>query len=276
MGLLWDRQAIVSFGPKGKEGVRIEGLRVSFDIEKGKENKGTIQIYNLATSSIGLLKTTEPTLVILDVGYGDIIDQLFVGDVQRAFTQRRGGDFVTTIEAKDGGAARVPSLDKSYKAGTSLKDVFLDAVDVMKEQGKIVIGNISAIKDEIAQNGITVSGVAKTIAEGIARKQGLDFTIQDNEAQTIIPTETTGEEAILLTPDTGLIGSPSLGISGGDTAKTDGVTFRALIQTTRFRFARAVKIEAKDFDGLVRIEKAKFTGDTHGEPWFVDCEAVLI
>lgn len=277
MGLLWNRQVSVTFGPKGETGIKISGLRVVFDVEKTSSpnpNNAKIQIYNLNETSKGLLKTNEDSSIILEVGYGEVLEQLFVGDIQRSFTQRSGSDFITTIEADDGGKALSESrLDKSYASGVKLKSVVDDALQSMKDAGQIIIGSISNIKDEIAQNGITVSGLSKKIISEIADKQGLEFSIQDNEAQILDPATDTGEVAILLTPNTGLIGSPNAGISGEN---TEGVEFKALIQTTKFRPGRPVKIESKDFKGIIRMNKAKFNGDTDSPSWFVIGEGTIL
>ena len=277
MGLLWNRQVAVTFGPKGETGIKISGLRVTFDIEKtssSNPNNGKIQIYNLNETSKGLLKTNEDSSIILEVGYGEVLEQLFIGDIRRSSTQRSGSDFITTIEADDGGKALGESrLDKSYAGGVKLKSVVDDALQSMKDAGQIIIGSISNIKDEIAQNGITVSGLSKKIIDDIASKQGLEFSIQDDEAQILDPATDTGEVAILLTPNTGLIGSPNAGLIGENTER---IEFKGLIQTTKFRPGRTVKIESKDFEGLVRINKAKFSGDTHSPSWFVICEGTIL
>ena len=280
MGLLWDRRAILTFGPKGSEGKRVEGLRINFEIEKtSKSNPNTtkIRVYNLNEDSKGILKTKEDLTVILEIGYGSDIDQVFIGDIERSFTQRKGADFITTIEADDGGQALAEAkLDKSYVAGTNLKTVIDDALKSMKNAGSIIVGAVTNIKDEIVQNGITVTGLSKTIVDNIASKQGMEFSIQDNEAQILDPEKDTGESAIFLTPSTGLIGSPSLGLIGKKASKVEGIIFKALIQTTKFRPGRAVQIESKDFTGLTRISKVRFNGDTDAPAWFVNCEATIL
>jgi len=280
MGLLWDRKAILTFGLKGEKGKRIEGLRVNFDIEKtspSDPNTAKIQIYNLNEDSRGLLKTKEDSVVVLEGGYGNDIDQLFVGDIARSSTQRQGADFVTTIEAGDAEKSLTEAkLDKSYTAGTNVKTVIDDAFNSMVETGQVVIGAVSNIKDEIIQNGLTVSGLAKTVVDNITSKQDLEFSIQDNETQILDPLVDSGEPVILLTPQTGLIGSPSLGLIGKKASKIEGVVFKALIQTTKFRPGRAVKIESRDFTGLTRLSKVRLNGDTHGKEWFANCEATIL
>lgn len=281
MAQLWNRKAIVTMGIKGGQGVKIEGLRIAFDIEKTNAksaNNAKIMIYNLNESNKSLLKTKEDLSLTLEVGYGaNGVDLLFTGDIVRSTTQRNGADFITTIEVDDGDESlRKAKLEKSYAAGASEKTIVEDALQSMKDAGQIVIGSIDSLRDEVAQNGFSASGLASNIIEQITSKQGLEFSIQNNETQILGTDEDTGEDAIVLTPSTGLIGSPRIGLIGKDASKTDGIEFKALIQTTRFKPGRKVKIKSREVDGFFKILKSKFTGDTHAPAWFVNCEGQLI
>lgn len=281
MAQLFNRKAIVTMGPKGGQGVRIEGLRVAFDITKTNKksaNNAKIMIYNLNESNKSILKTKEDLSLTLEIGYGiNNIDLLFTGDIVRSSTQRSGPDFISTIEVDDGDQAlTTATLDKSYVAGTNMKTVVNDALQSMKDAGQVIIGTVNNIKDDIAQNGFSASGLAANVIEQITKKQGLEFSVQDNETQILGEDEDTGEEAIVLTPSTGLIGSPRIGLIGKEAAKIDGIEFKALIQTTRFKPGRVAQIKSREVDGFFKILKSKFTGDTHAPAWFVTCEAQTI
>lgn len=281
MAQLWNRKAVVTMGPKGGQGVRIEGLRVAFEAEKTlgqPSNNAKVMIYNLNESNKSILKTKENLSLTLEIGYGiNNIDLLFTGDIMRGSSPRSGADFISTIEVNDGDESlRKATLDKSYVAGTNELTIVQDALQAMKETGQVIIGSIATMKDSIAQNGFTASGLASDIIDGLAKKQAHDFSVQDNETQILKSDEDTGEEAIVLTPSTGLIGSPRIGLLGEGAAKIDGIEFKALIQTTRFKPGRVVQIKSREVDGFFKILKSKFTGDTHAPAWFVTCEAQTI
>lgn len=281
MSQLWNRKAIVTMGPKGEQGVKIEGLRVAFEIEKTNKksaNNAKVMIYNLNESNKSILKTKENLSLTLEVGYGlNNVDLLFTGDIVRSSTQRSGADFISTIEVDDGDQAlTTATLDKSYVAGTKEKTIIQDALQSMKDAGQVIIGSINSIKDDVAQNGFSASGLAANVIDQITKKQGLEFSIQDNETQILGEDEDTGEEAIVLTPSTGLIGSPRIGLIGKEATKIDGIEFKALIQTTRFKPGRIAQINSREVDGFFKILKSKFTGDTHAPAWFVTCEAQTI
>jgi hypothetical protein len=269
MGLLWNRKASVIFGVKGETGVKVSALRISFDIEKTREstaNTAKITIYNLNPNNRDLLKNKENLTIILEVGYADDFDQLWVGDIARSSTRRQGSDFITTIESEDGGQAlREAKIDKSYAPGVSAKTIVGDLIQSFKDAGQTVGGTVTKVKDEIAQNGFTASGISKIVLEQLLAKQGLEFSIQDNEIQILEQLAATEDEAVVLTPETGLIGSPF--------AREKGIEFRALIQSTKLRPGRPVRIQSLDFDGFFKINKARYQGDTHDKAWYVICEA---
>lgn len=266
MSLLWDRKAAVTFGVKGEAGTKVTGLRITFSIEKTMEsnaNIAKITIFNLNETHRGILENEKDLLVILEVGYGNEISQLFIGDITKAASVNDGKNWITDILAGDGDQElKDATLDKSYKAGTSIKTVIDDSVKAIKDSGKIVDGVIQGIKDEVYQNGLSVSGLAKNILDDLVGKQGdLEWSIQDNEIQILPELEDTGELATVLSPQTGLIGSPI--------RREKGIEFAALIVTTKMRPGKVVKIESRDLSGLFKIRKAVYKGDTSAGEWSI-------
>ena len=272
MGKLFDRKIAVSFGVKGSEGKKITDLRIIFEIEKTSEsnpNTIKIQIFNLNKDSWAVLENTKSDLsIILELGYKDEpMEILFKGDITKASHTRQGADIVTTIEAGDGTKGLMnATLDKSYKAGTDEKNVIKDLVNTIKESGSIVVGNLSKLKTNISQNGLSISGMSKDLLDKLVKKQDLEWNIQDNVLQILEPKGNTGEEAIKLTPQTGLIGTP--------VKREDGIEFTALIQTTKMKPGRLIHIESRDITGNYRVRTVSYKGDTHGNEWYTICEAI--
>ena len=269
MGRLWNRKANIIFALRGEQGAKHTDLRIEFDIQKSSEvntNPGSIKVYNLSKTSRAFLQQ-ENVVVILEVGYEDGFDQLYSGDVIKSSSEKIQNDIVTTIEAKDGSfALENANLDKSYKAGTNLKDVARDAVQAMKDAGGIIVSSLGDLQDETLQNGMSVTGSARGTLKKLTDKQGLEYSIQDNELQILKEGNSTTDEAILLTPETGLIGKPI--------EREKGIEFKALIQTTKMRPGRKVKIVSSEINGVYVIRKAHYKGDTHGEDWSVLGEAI--
>ena len=271
MGRLWNRKANIIFALRGEQGVKHSDLRIEFDIQKTSEvntNPGSIKVYNLSKTSRAFLQQ-ENVVVFLEIGYEEGVDLLYSGDIIKSSSEKIQNNIVTTIDAKDGSfALENANLDKSYKAGTNLKDVARDVVQAMKEAGGIVVSSLGDLQDETLQNGMSVTGAARDTLKKLTDKQGLEYSIQDNELQILREGNSTTDEAILLTPRTGLIGKPI--------EREKGIEFKALIQTTKMRPGRKIKIVSSEINGVYVMRKAHYRGDTHGEDWSVSGEAIIV
>jgi hypothetical protein len=284
MSLLWNRGTAVTYGPRELAGpaisfnrIRVTGLRVAFEVEKTSEvnaNTAKVSIYNLSADNWSILQTCPDPFVILEVGYEDNLDELFHGDIKKMQYTRQGPDTITTIEAGDGSLVLERArLDKSYKEGFSLKLAAQEALQSIRDAGGVVIDKAvkylksGSVPDTKAQTGLCLSGRALDILDKLTGALTLEWSIQDNEVQIIPQNGYTAEEAIVLTPSTGLVGSPI--------RREAGLEFTALIQT-RIKPGRLVKIESRDITGEFRVKKAKFTGDTHDNAWYVTAEAMAV
>ena len=277
MGLLWDRSAAVTLGPKIGQRTKINNLRIAFEIEKTSENNANtakISIYNMSQKTWNDFITATDRVILLEAGYGNNLDTLFYGDVpQKAKCSYlySGTDTIAMIEPGDGLLSLIDGkLEKSYEENFSIKLIIKDVLKSFQDAGGVVIekaleyiksGNVP---DKKAQAGFVASGSAKTIMDKFMSSLGLEWSIQDNEVQIIPINGNTEEEVIFLTPQTGLIGSPI--------KREEGLEFTALIQT-KIKPGQLVLIESRDINGTYRVRKAKFIGDTHDQPWYVTAEA---
>lgn len=261
--LLFDRRAIITFGPKGQEGKRIEGLRVKFEIEKTLQkfvNKATITVYNLTRDSRALCERKD-LILILSAGYGQMIEDIFTGDIARPVSRLEGSDFVTTFEVGDGEKAyKEAKVDVTFKEGTSLKDMFLDVAKSFGQQ----IKDLSALPVDKLLNGFVASGNSRTVMDDLTRKSGLEWSIQDGALQVIKRGKSNSEEAVLLNSGTGLIGSPI--------KKDDSYEFTSLLQP-KIKPGRKIVVESPSISGTFRVEKVILKGDTHDKDWFSVIEA---
>lgn len=273
--LLWNRQAMITFGPKTGDRIRITGLRIAFEIEKTSSsfaNSARIVIYNLSPDHWTILESTEPLVVILEAGYENGIDEIYHGDIEKSVYVKQGTDMIATIEGKSGQQSMMESrLDKSYEEGINVKTIIEDTAKAVKDAGGVVIKaakdflKSGEISDVIAQTGLAVSGIGKDILDRFMPRLGLEWSIQDNELQIIPWGGHTTEEVVLLTPKTGLIGSPI--------KREEGIEFTSLLQG-RIKPGRLVRIQSERINGDFRVRKAKLTGDTHEQPWYVMAEAM--
>ena len=275
MERLFKRNVAVTFGSKQTgEAMQFDSLRVIFQVEKNSEsnaNTAKISVFNLSAQGRALAERKQ-AVAILQAGYGERLQQLFYGDITRAYISRQGPDWVTTIECGDGSAAlRSVHIDKSYAPGTDLKQVIRDVAQSFVDQGKVVMGSLLGIRSEKTQTGVSLSGSSQKHLDDLAARQGLEWSIQDNTLQVLPKDRDSGLEAVLLTPRTGLIGSPvKREVAGGL-----GVEFKALIQA-KLVPGRLVRIESRQVDGAYKIQSVTFAGDTHGQAFYAQAKAVAI
>jgi len=272
---------IGSFNPAGTAASKkkisqttYEDFRVSFNIVRtlGKTpDKATFEIYNVVEgkwASVDFKKNKAK--LRFHCGYRQIEpDLLFSGQITNYERIPDKLDVITHFTCGDGqDALTKANINKSYNAGMDIATIMDDVIKGIKDEGIEIAGNIkdklAGIKAESkkADTGLSISGLLSDTLEDLLTPFNKTFTIQDDvlkiveigqEIATTIPT--------LITPETGLIGSP---------VKTkDGLEFVSLIQPGKFNPGQFVEIISRDFDGKYKIVKSNFVGDTHGNDWYV-------
>ncbi len=285
MSDLWLRQAAVTFGPKGGTGVQIRSgfnlsnARISFDVIKNnKQNKAKVRIYNLAESSCQFLNENDSLgdiQLTLEVGYvTQGIKTLFIGDVERSLHMRKGADWITEMECKDGGqASQSVVLDKSYAGDVKvdIQTVVQDIYKKLKDEAQINVDTIKAhIAEKVASQkldwGLNIQGLAMKTLETLLGKQGKEVSIQNNSLAIAAPTEKT--RAITISPATGMIGSP--------VSREKGIEFKSLINPDLAPSGEtnSIFLLSDGFNSIYRVRSLKFKGDTHDNPWFMHGVAI--
>jgi len=262
--MLFGRNSAIIIG-----NVKTTGLRIVFDLEKNKRgpeaNKGTINVYNL-NETTRVLSQQPDTIVILEVGYGENFEQLFIGNISKSATKRQGANMVTILTVGDGEKAmREVHFDKSWEGKVSIKTCIKEVADTFRTAGGIIVGNLAnvfaSVDDKKEQSGLALSGMAKDVMADLVGKLNLEYSIQDNNFQLLQPDQGTQDDAILLTPQTGLLGTPA---KRGD----DGVEFVSLI-IPGLGPGRLVTIHSEHIFETFKVTKATYRGDTHGQPWHI-------
>ena len=270
--LLFDRKIALTFGKPGEESVKVQDLLIQFDIEKSLEsdpNQATVQVYNLNRSSRALLQQ-DGVAALLEAGYRDTIDRLFVGQVKHSAIERQGSDVVAKLEFHDGMQQFQESvISQSFGPGVTEKQVLEKLASAMN----VGLGVVKGITADVFQNGISLSGAVRDRLDEITQKMGVEWSIQDNNLQILpknVPSETLG---ILLTPDTGLIGSPTEREDSKDGGKF--LEFKSLLRV-ELKPGVAVQIQARDVNGFFKIRKVRYQGDNRVGPFECACEAVEV
>jgi len=263
MGVLFNRIIKVTFGPPGSFGKETTGLFTQFEVEKTSEsgpNRAKITIANLNRDSLSILQE-EGAIVRLEVGYDGVAEELFFGNITKSKTEQEAADAFTLIEASDGGKnLETATVNQSFGAGVTTKQV----IELLARELNVSLGAIKGVTTEAFQNGITLSGSAKTQMDTITEKLGLEWSIQDRALQILPPEEPSDLFGTLLTPETGLLGSPA--------KRESGLEFVSLMNT-KIKPGVAVLINSRDVDGTFKVRKCTYVGNSDSGPFQVQCEA---
>jgi len=258
--------------------------RVNFSIEKTSTpdpNKSKISIYNISQESRNFLEQSD-LLLFLKAGFQDEISNIFIGDILRREASRSGPDVIYTLECGDSeGIISRAHVDIGLGPGATNVQLF----NLAAEKLGLTLGIKKGIVTRVFKNGFSFSGLASDLLTQQTVNIGLEWSVQDGELRIMPKDEDDGEEAVVISPETGLIGFP--------TKTPDGVKFTSLLNP-KLRPGRAVKIESKQFFGqtgpnanliastsliesgsIVKVRKATFTGDTREGQWVTEVEAVL-
>lgn len=284
-GLLFGRTVRLTVGKRGQSNpLLIEKLRIVFKIEKNLEkipNNTIIEVYNLSEKNRAVFEQ-KGAAVRLTAGYGNRIKDIFTGDVATVTTKKQGPDIITSIEAADGlSSYQSKEADLSFGPGTKVGTV----LDTLIGSFGLIKGEVQGIdpNDEYL-NGVSFSGrVHDHIDTLIGKNPDLEWSVQDGAVQVLPKKKGSTVPAALLTPSTGLIGSPfkrtvlQAEISknvDGMTAE-NGVQIKSLLNPDILP-GRLIRVEAKFVNGTFKAEKVVHSGDTHDVTYYTDVEAINV
>ncbi len=250
-------------------------IKIEFSISKGissSPNSAEIKLYNLAESTRnGMGK--EFDAITLEAGYmpphsSGNVGIIFKGAVRDVEHKREGTNIVTTIACGDGDAAfRRATISKSYPAGTPVKDVVEDIAKQMEAKG-LSRGEFKypeALEGKTFKRPYAACGSCVRELDTIGRGNGFYWSSQ-NETLELVPSDSFVGTVALITPETGMIGTPAI--------TDNGVRVSALLNP-EIRPNRRVQIKSQTLemnaaDGMYRVSECTYSGDNYTGDFKVD------
>lgn len=241
------------------------GYRIQFSVDRSNSyaaNPSEISIYNLGQASRQAFQKIN-SRIVLRAGYGEDLQQIFTGNIQRTRTEKVGPDFITKIRAADGlFAFQGAQINQSFGQPTSLSDAISSLGDSFAQVG-IGLDTSAGLPTKTYQSGIVLSGNTAQQLQKIISSEGLEFSIQDNNVVILPVGASRGTSTFVLSTDTGMVGIPQIG--------ENSMTVTSLLNP-RLKVYENVLVRSKFVNGIYRIVKAVHKGDTFQGDFFTELE----
>lgn len=249
------------------DGIEIEALRVAFEVTKSidaKPNPAKIDIWNLTREHMGRILSGEFNLAKLWVGY-ETLRVIYAGDIVKKAVKRDGLDFVVSLECGDGHVDYQQSfVATTLAAGSTDADAFSAAAGTMKntKAGAALMPNTRALP-----RAKVLSGNSRDVLNRVALNNNANWSVQDGELVMIPAGSVLGGDAVLLSQETGMIGSPE--------ATDNGLSLSCLCNP-EMRIGGLVRVESilDYFNGDYKIVNMQHQGDAIGGDWLTKLTVV--
>lgn len=254
-------------GPPGGAGVLFtqEYMAGSVKSYKGsKPNECTHTIHNLSETTIAQLEVPNQ---VLQVKAGTtFVGELFKGSVttRGVVTKNDIPNRTTTITAKDGRRTyRDTKVAKAYPPGTTIQSVVLDLLALTG----LPVGTGSVYPPGTFPGGWAHQGLWRQAMVEILLPLGFYWTIQGGVIYVLNVASTAPGNVPLVSPATGMIGSPTRTKKGCNVAS---VLNSAIIA------GRGIQVQSQFFNGLYRNAVVSTKYNTDGTDWRTDAQTEVI
>jgi hypothetical protein len=301
--MLYNRVVSLVIGTEGGQGREVSNLRCAFSIEKGSTkspNKCTARVWNASPATRAQIEVIGNVLV-LKAGYTEESGAalIFAGNIIRTLTVREGADWITELEMQDGFLEfRDTKISLSFAKGVTTQQV----VDNISKQFGLPVRPLPAsIAAKQYPGGFAFVGRVRDAMDKVCENSGLEWSIQNREIQVIPKGGVFKQRAYVLSPASGLLGSPSqesrtmtekAAAKEGITSKQPGVRVilkrdkvdgepKRNLQVFGFKVKSLlqpliepgsyVQLKSKGVAGeFFRVETLTHNGDTHGNEWHTE------
>jgi len=241
------RNVRVSVGPAGAIGLLFEQEDISGSVKGyrgSKPNEAEVTIHNLADATVAQLEKPNQVLRV-EVG-AETIGQIFIGSISKRGVKTKGDipERTTSISARDGRRVyRDTRVSVTYPPNVAIATIVQDMLSVATTKG-LALGTSTELPPGIYPDGWAFRGKWRQALDLLLYDEGYYWTIQGGVIYVLSEASTLPGNVPLITPDTGLTGSPTRTDKGCD---IDGLMNPAVIA------GRAVQTRSKFFNGLYRV-----------------------
>ena len=303
----WKRffQLVVAEDGSNTTAIDLSDFHVKFHITQAITSRpctAEITVYNPSDETVNAISAPinqyvkdAHMKVIIDAGYEERHSVIFQGDLWWKSTGRESetDTYLRLIAASGDTANQYAVVNRSLPAGASQSEAFDVVMDSMKDYG-VGVCKRPTLSEAVLPRGKALYGLARDIMQGIADRNGFDWSYDPRGIVTIPkqgalpPAET--KRVVVLTPNTGLLGRPNITENGikarmllnplidfGGLVQID----QSLVQNPDYQTAYSAVNENLPAtgamvagDGLYLVKSREHIGDTRGDEWYTDIIAI--
>lgn len=270
--MLFDRVATLEIETEA-EVVALGQVRLRFDVRKSRSdtpNELFVEAWNVSPNTRAAAETTDAR-ARLKAGY-TMAEVAVVADceITRTLFERRNPNTTLSITAQEGAnRLREERVTLSFEAGATVQQV-LDAIAGQLEFPLRPLDDVDL--SQRLRGGYAHAGPAGVALDDVVRRVGGRWSIQNSELLVLNEQGRVEGEAVRLTPQSGLIGSPE--------PVEDRLSSERVVEDPRQGFrvtslllpqvepGDIVEIESADVSGQFVVDQIQHRGDTRGPEWY--------
>lgn len=250
--------------------------RVNFTVERsqggiaGGENN--IAVYNLTAASRAWIENVtraSAKKVFLFAGYQGDNRLIFSGEYFFAWTERKGPDLVTTLQATSG----LTLFQRAHMEFSGFNNAYqvYAAIAAKLETFGLVAGYLSPNVRSLLTNAVysrpyADSGTVSRLLDILVRRFKLKWSVDSGQLNIYDPNDFEDQSVFFLSSDTGMVGFPSKTDQGG--YKISSLLNPELVP------GKKVLVRSREFkaDTELKIVKLTHVGDTFEGEWRTELE----
>lgn len=242
-------------------------LHIEFEVpfdDDHEPNKSEIKIYNLTHDSRAKFK--RGNRLVLNAGYSGDYGVILDGEITNVRTEKTGTDRATIIRVIDShGVDSKKTLKRSYKKGVRTSTIIHDLANSIKLKLKV----LDLPKDKVQKKGYSASGSVLDSIERLADDCNASFYF--SKGHLYIRDIRKGDNTnFILTPSTGLIGSPELFERNYQNKTVKGYNVKALLQHN-ISTAAILSLNCETTKGKFRVISGKHVATRNDFQTQFDC-----
>jgi hypothetical protein len=264
--------------------IDLSQLHITFEVRNATTQSlkfAKIMIYNLADETANSIQN-EFTRVELSAGYGDDAGMIFQGQI--AIVKRgklNATDTFVEITAQDGDAAyNFAVSNRTLAKGWTAEHLYDALLQDMAPYG-ITAGYKPPFTSSAASRGKACYGMVRDYLRDLADQQGCEWNIEDGRLNFVPLTSYVPGQAIVLTSDTGMIGTPTQTTGGievrsllnslikaGGQIVIDNSSLSTMTIKNQITGQAPQLVAGKDKEGHYKALCVSHRGDTRGQDWY--------